>query len=325
MSRAFITGGVGFIGSHLTERLLKEGWNVSVFDNFDPFYDPAVKRGHLERIRKQARADQFTFHEGDLREKKQVIAALRAHQPDIIIHLAALAGVRPSIERPSDYHDVNVGGTLNLLEAATNLSIPNFIFGSSSSVYGGNKKVPYSVDDMTHRPISPYAATKKAGELYTHTFHDLHNLNTIALRIFTAFGPRQRPDLAIHKFTKLILQGKPIPFFGDGTTTRDYTYVEDIVDGIMKSAKWLANQSKPQFEIVNLGNSSPTSLNELVKTIEACVGKKAILDQKPMQPGDMITTYADIEKTKKLLGYSPKTSLAVGIENFVAWYRDLNP
>jgi UDP-glucuronate 4-epimerase len=307
-----VTGCAGFIGSHLTERLLAEGWQVLGIDNFDDFYDPQVKR---RNIRTCLESDAFEILEADIRDAAAMEKAL-ARGADVIVHLAARAGVRPSIEKPLLYADVNVNGTITLLESARKQGVGKFVFGSSSSVYGNNKKVPFSEDDNVDFPISPYAATKKAGELICHTYHHLHGIDITCLRFFTVFGPRQRPDLAIHKFARLIEQDKPIPVYGDGSMMRDFTYIDDIIDGTMAAVR-----SCEGFKIYNLGESRPVSVNDLIAQMERALGKQAVKEYQPPQAGDVKQTYADVTKAVSQLGYNPSTSLEVGLQKFVTWLR----
>jgi len=315
--RILLTGGAGFIGSHLAEALIRQGNRLSIVDNLDDFYAPSRKRLNLQAIRN---AGPFELFEDDIRD----IGAMRkiaAHfQPEILIHLAARAGVRPSIEQPALYESVNVAGTLNLLEIAREFKVPRLIFGSSSSVYGIANTVPFCEDDPNTRPISPYAATKLAAEMMCYTYAHLYGFNTLCLRFFTVYGPRQRPDLAIHKFTALIDAGQPIPVYGDGSMGRDYTYVDDIVAGVVASLDYTPQQKLP-FEVFNLGNSHPVRLTELIAQLEAATGKRAVQDRLPDQPGDVPITWANIDKANRLLGYSPKTSMEQGLRNFVSWYR----
>lgn len=314
MRRIVVTGAAGFIGSHLCEALLDRGDCVVGIDNFDSFYDPAVKRRNVARFIEHP---DFELHEVDIRDSVAIDTAMTG--AEAVVHLAARAGVRPSIEQPMLYQDVNVTGTCVLLESARNHGVTRFVFGSSSSVYGNNPKVPFSETDNVDHPISPYAATKKAGELLGHTYAHLFGLQVICLRFFTVFGPRQRPDLAIHKFTRLIESGEPIPLFGDGSTSRDYTYVADIVDGILR-----ALDVNCPFRIFNLGGSHPITLSELVAAIERALGKKAHIERLPTQPGDVERTYADVSRAQEELGYAPATSLDVGLERFVAWFRQID-
>lgn len=311
--KALITGAAGFIGSHLSRRLLKDGWELAGLDNFDDFYDPAVKRANVADCLQSGR---FELVEGDIRDADCVGSILAAGGIDIIVHLAAKAGVRPSIENPADYTDVNVNGTGVLLEAARKYEIKKFIFGSSSSVYGNNEKVPFSEADNVDNPISPYAATKKGGELLCHTYSHLFGIDVTCLRLFTVYGPGQRPDLAIHKFCKLIESGQPIPVFGDGSLERDFTYIDDIVDGLVS-----AMERCNGYRIYNLGNSSPIRLDVLIKKIETALGKKAVMNHLPEQPGDVRRTYADISRAQAELGFEPKTNLDDGLASFVQWLR----
>ncbi|MDD5459102.1 MAG: GDP-mannose 4,6-dehydratase [Phycisphaerae bacterium] len=313
MSKIFITGAAGFIGSHLCQRLLAGGREVVGLDNFDPFYDEKIKRANIAECQKKSK---FTLIEGDIRDTECVENVLNKGGFDCIVHLAAKAGVRPSIEDPAGYTDVNVHGTVVLLEAAKKFNIKKFIFASSSSVYGNNKKVPFAEDDNVDFPISPYAATKKAGELICHTYHHLCQMNVTCLRFFTVYGPRQRPDLAIHKFARLIEEDKPIPVFGDGSTRRDFTYIDDIIDGIVASVEKCSG-----YRIYNLGESRPVRLDELIAAIENAMGKKAIINRLPLQPGDVEQTYADVSRAEKELGYEPKTQITDGLAAFVRWFR----
>ncbi len=292
---------------------------MTIIDSIDNFYAEARKRSNLREIRK---AGAYELIEADICDQVAVDAAMQRSQPECIVHLAARAGVRPSIEQPALYERVNVSGTLNLLEAAQKFHVQKFIFGSSSSVYGESGNVPFSEAEAQMRPISPYAATKLAGELMCYTYAHLHGLTSVCLRFFTVFGPRQRPDLAIHKFTALLEAGKPIPVFGDGSTGRDYTYVGDIVAGVLAAMDYQPS-GNPPFDILNLGNSHPVKLSELIELLEVVTGKKAIRDPQPPQPGDVPLTWADISKANRLLGYQPRTPLAQGLENFVAWYREM--
>jgi UDP-glucuronate 4-epimerase len=320
IQNVLLTGGAGFIGSHVAEALLRRGIRLTLIDSLDDFYPEARKRSNLREIEK---AGIYEFIEADICDPAALDAAMQRAQPDCIIHLAARAGVRPSIEQPLLYERVNVSGTLSLLEAARKFHVQKFVFGSSSSVYGETGNVPFSETEAQMRPISPYAATKLAGELMCYTYAHLHGLTSVCLRFFTVFGPRQRPDLAIHKFTALIEKGKPIPVFGDGSTGRDYTYVGDIVAGILAAMDYQPS-GDPPFDILNLGNSHPVTLSELIEHLEAATGKRATRNPQPLQPGDVPITWADISKAQRLLGYQPKTSLAQGLEHFVAWYRAAN-
>ena len=310
--KALITGAAGFIGSHLCERMLANGWTVTGFDNFNNFYNPQIKR---DNIRSCLENKNFQLVEADIRDGDAVDKAA-GDAVDIIIHLAAVAGVRPSILQPVYYSDVNMNGTMVMLEAARKFDIKKFVFASSSSVYGNNKKVPFSEDDNVDFPISPYAATKKAGELFCHTYHHLYGIGITCLRYFTVYGPRQRPDLAIHKFASLIEQGKPIPVYGDGSMMRDFTYIDDIIDGTV-----LAVEKCKGYNIYNLGESRPITVNNLVEEIEKALGKKAIIKNLPTQPGDVDCTYADVSKAARDLGYNPNTEISTGIVRFVEWLR----
>ncbi len=310
--KILLTGAAGFIGSHLAERLLRDGWTVAAVDNFDDFYDPAVKRRNIAGCLENP---EFQLIEADIRDAGAMNEAV-GDGVELIIHLAARAGVRPSIEQPALYADVNVNGTVALLEAARKHGVKRFIFGSSSSVYGNNEKVPFAESDNVDFPISPYAATKKAGELICHTYHHLYDMSITCLRFFTVYGPRQRPDLAIHKFARLIEQGKPVPIYGDGTMERDFTYIDDIIGGILPAIGGCRG-----FNIYNLGHSSPISVNELVDELENALGKKATREHPPLQPGDVKRTYADASKAASELGYNPTTSIEEGLAAFVRWLR----
>jgi len=308
-----VTGGAGFIGSHLCERLLSRGDRVFCVDNFDSYYPPQVKRKNIESALNH---ECFTLAECDVRNKEGLDRIFRNHNIDSIIHLAARAGVRPSINDPLLYQDVNIKGTLNLLELSKNYGIRNFVFGSSSSVYGAGVKIPFRENDGPIQPVSPYAVSKQACELFCYTYHHLYNIPMTCLRFFTVYGPRQRPDMAIHKFTHLINQGEEIPLYGDGTSKRDYTYISDIIDGI------LAALDEPRgFEIINLGDSETVELRQLVTLIEENMGKKSKIKNLPSQPGDVPLTYADISKAKTMLGYSPKVRIKEGIVKFIQWYK----
>jgi UDP-glucuronate 4-epimerase len=314
MTRVLITGGAGFIGSHVASALLARGDAVTVLDNFNDFYDPALKRENARSLRGA------TVVTGDIRDAALVARLFAEGEFDAVIHLAAMAGVRPSLLDPLHYADVNVRGTLILLEELKKRPKTRFVFASSSSVYGSNDKVPFGEADDIHHPVSPYAATKRAGELHCFTHHHLYGIPTTCLRFFTVYGPRQRPEMAIHKFVKAALEKKPIPFFGDGSTRRDYTYVDDIVDGVVRALDKCSG-----YEIYNLGESATTSLSELVSIIGEATGTTPILDRQPMQPGDVLITYADVTKAKRMLGYDPKVPVREGIERFVHWYRGRTP
>lgn len=306
-----VTGAAGFIGSHLVERLLKAGRRVVGVDNFCDFYDPAMKRANLAAARDHMA---FTLVEADIRDSDAMEQCFTTYLPGDVVHLAAMAGVRPSIEHPAYYADVNVTGTARLLEAAVKHRGRRFVFASSSSIYGNNPKVPFAEDDPVDHPISPYAATKQAGELLCHTLSHLHQLPVTCLRFFTVFGPRQRPDLAIHKFLRLIDAGVPLPLFGDGSTARDYTYVDDIVDGIMAALDRCAG-----YHIYNLGGNAPVTLRELIQTIERVTGKKARTQPLPMQSGDVQRTWADLTHSRAALDYQPRVPLAEGIARQWQW------
>ncbi|MHC4756626.1 MAG: GDP-mannose 4,6-dehydratase [Planctomycetota bacterium] len=311
--KILVTGAAGFIGSHLCERLLKQGQTVVGVDNFDEFYDPQVKRKNIAGCLESGNFDLIV---ADIRDSKAMDELVRGGF-DVIVHLAARAGVRPSIEQPMLYNDVNINGTMVLLKAAKDNSIKKFVFASSSSVYGNNKKVPFSEDDNVDFPISPYAATKKACELICHTYFHLYDISMTCLRFFTVYGPRQRPDLAIHKFAKLIEQDKPIPVYGDGTMMRDFTYISDIIDGVVA-----AIEKCDGYNIYNLGESRPIKVNDLIAELEKALGKKAVREYLPPQPGDVERTYADVTKAVKELGYNPSTSIEDGLKKFVTWLRN---
>ncbi|HEV2800016.1 MAG TPA: SDR family NAD(P)-dependent oxidoreductase [Pyrinomonadaceae bacterium] len=311
-----VTGGAGFIGSHLVERLLAENsWRVTVVDDFNDFYAPALKRAnvapHLEH-------EDYELVEADIRDRAALERLFADARFDCVVHLAARAGVRPSLTEPFLYTETNITGTLNLLEAARQTGVRQFVFGSSSSVYGINAKVPFSEDDPIRQTISPYAATKAAGEMLCHTYAHLHSVRCVALRFFTVYGARQRPDLAIHKFAKLISEGQPIPVYGDGTTRRDYTYIEDIIAGVRAAIDYTASD----YEAINLGESRTVELRELIALLERELGRPAVIDRQPMQPGDVPQTYADISKARRLLGYNPQTQIEEGIRRFVHWFNN---
>ncbi len=315
--KVLVTGGAGFIGSHLCEALLGASHQVVALDVFDEFYDPAIKRAN---IRLSQANDRFVLAEGDIRDAPFVGRLLGEHHPDVIVHLAARAGVRPSIEDPLLYQDVNIRGTNVLLEATRRQGVTKFVFASSSSVYGNNEKVPFAESDVVDFPISPYAATKKAGELLCHTYHHLFGMDVTCLRFFTVYGPRQRPDLAIHKFAKLIEAGRPIPVFGDGTMMRDFTFVEDIVNGTMRAIERCKG-----YSIFNLGGSHPVALSALIEMIEKALGKEAIIERLPQPPGDVDRTFADLSRSEAALDYRPRTRLEDGLERFVQWLRKGDP
>jgi len=315
MRSILITGGAGFIGSHLVERLLTEGdWRITVVDDFNDFYDPSIKRSNIEP---NISNSHFKLIEADIRDFFSLEEVFNEGKFDCVVHLAARAGVRPSLTETRLYVETNINGTTNLLELARQHGVKQFVFGSSSSVYGENKKVPFSEDDPIFNPISPYAATKAAGELLCHTYSHLYGMRIVCLRFFTVYGARQRPDLAIHKFAKLINAGKPIPVFGDGTTRRDYTYVDDIISGVRAAIDY--NQSN--YEVINLGESRTVELRELISLLEKVLGKRANIERQPTQPGDVPQTFADIAKARRLLGYDPQTQIEDGISLFIDWFR----
>ena len=318
MKTYFITGGAGFIGSSLSEKLLSEGNKVVTIDNFCDFYDPKIKEENIKELQKN---NNYKLYRADIRDRAEIKKIFAENNIDVVMHLAAMAGVRPSIENPVLYQDVNCMGTQNILEEMKLYNINNLVMASSSSVYGNCKEVPFREDMVVDYAISPYAATKKANEVMTHVYHKLYNMNVIMLRFFTVYGPKQRPDLAINKFTRLMLNDEEIPMFGDGTTSRDYTYIDDIVDGIIRACNYTLN-NKQVYEIINVGNSSPISLKEMINTIGKVLNKTPKIKQLPVQPGDVDRTYADITKAKKLLGYEPKTSFEEGIKKFVDWYKN---
>lgn len=317
--RILLTGGAGFIGSHVAEALLRRGVQLWILDSLDEFYSPAWKKTNLENIR---RVGSYEFFQVDICDTGPLRDILERARPDVVIHLAARAGVRPSIEHPHLYERVNVAGTLNLLEKCRQFSVRKFLFGSSSSVYGATSRVPFSENQLELRPVSVYAATKLSGEMLCYTYAHLFALPVICLRFFTVYGPRQRPDLAIHKFTALIEAGKPVPIFGDGLAGRDYTWVSDIVAGVTAAIDYEPHPvDGVPFEVFNLGNSRPVRLSAMVQLLERIIGKKAILQRNPLQPGDVPLTWADISKACRLLGYRPGMPLEKGLEQFVAWYR----
>lgn len=333
-----ITGGSGFIGSHLVEHLLKNGHSVINVDSFDDFYDYRIKiKNTLESVNKtlefschekeldiqklifETTSKNYQLYYQDIRDKEGLEKIFAKHKFDVVIHLAALAGVRPSIERPMDYQEVNIKGTLNLWELCREFQINKFVNASSSSVYGNNKKIPFSEEDSVDEPISPYAATKKSTEILGHVYHHLYGIDMIHLRFFTVYGPRQRPDLAIYKFTRLINSNKEIPFYGDGSTARDYTYIDDIIDGVLKSIHYLETH-QTVYEIINLGESEVISLNQMLSTLEENLDKKAAKIKLPLQPGDVQKTNANITKARALIGYHPTTHFQNGIKKFVEWF-----
>ncbi|WP_027714658.1 GDP-mannose 4,6-dehydratase [Desulfuromonas sp. TF] len=326
MDTILVTGGAGFIGSHLCETLLRQGRRVVLFDNFNDFYSPEIKMANLEAVCRTAAETEghLTVLRGDLRspgDLRRAFLALGSSDKSAVVHLAAMAGVRPSIENPLLYNEVNVTGTLNLLEECRRSGVKRLAFASSSSVYGNNEKVPFSETDPVDLPISPYAATKKAGELLCHNYHHLYGLSVACLRFFTVYGPRQRPDLAIHKFTRLISENRPLPFFGDGSTRRDYTYVTDTLQGVTGALRWLEKAKRPVYEIFNLGESRTVDLSTLVRLLGEAMGREPELSRLPMQPGDVLCTFADIAKARKMLAYAPEVAIEEGIERFVEWFR----
>jgi UDP-glucuronate 4-epimerase len=310
--KVLVTGAAGFIGSHLSERLLRDGRTVVGVDSFDEFYDPRVKRRNIADCLSNPN---FRLIEADIRDPAAMAQAV-TDDTDVIVHLAARAGVRPSIAEPMLYADVNINGTMVLLELARQRNVGRFIFASSSSVYGNNRKVPFSEEDNVDFPISPYAATKKAGELICHTYHHLYGTAVTCLRFFTVYGPRQRPDLAIHKFARLIEAGKPVPIYGDGTMMRDFTYIDDILNGVVA-----AMDKCTDYDIYNLGESQPIGVNDLVAALEQALGKKASKQHLPLQPGDVDRTYADVTRARTRLGYQPSTDIHTGLAHFVTWLR----
>jgi UDP-glucuronate 4-epimerase len=312
--RVLVTGAAGFIGSHLVDRLLAEGDEVTAVDNLDAFYDPARKRANL---RGAAGHPRFRLVEADIRDAERVSALVAEIRPEVVVHLAARAGVRPSIDDPALYTAVNVQGTVHLLDAARRLDPrPRFVYASSSSVYGDRTDAPFRESDPVDHPVSPYAATKRACELLAYTFHHLHGLPVTGLRFFTAYGPRNRPDLAVAKFAALIDRGEPVPMFGDGTTRRDYTFVGDVVDGVCRAVEKCEG-----YNIYNVGNSNPVELGSMIEALGAALGKVPRIRRHPEQPGDVRQTYADISRASSELGYRPRTPFDEGLRRFAAWYR----
>jgi UDP-glucuronate 4-epimerase len=315
MQNILVTGGAGFIGSHLVDHLLAEKrWHVTVVDDFNDFYAPEIKR---ENVRGHEQDGAYRLIEADIRDRAALEGVFGGAEFDVIVHLAARAGVRPSLLEPELYTQTNINGTLNLLELARLHGVRQFVFGSSSSVYGINAKVPFSEEDPIRQPISPYAATKAAGELLCHTYSHLYGIRCVCLRFFTVYGARQRPDLAIHKFARLIDKRQPIPVFGDGSTRRDYTYIDDIIAGVRAAVDYEASP----YEVINLGESRTVELRELIALLEKELDTGAIIDQKPLQPGDVPQTFADVTKARRLLGYHPQTQIEDGIHRFVEWFR----
>jgi UDP-glucuronate 4-epimerase len=318
MRNILVTGGAGFIGSHLVDHLLAEKrWRVVVVDDFNDFYAPEIKR---ENVRAHEQGEAYRLVEADIRDRAALEGVFAETKFDVIAHLAARAGVRPSLREPELYAETNINGTLNLLELARLHDVRQFVFGSSSSVYGINAKVPFGEEDPIRQPISPYAATKAAGELLCHTYAHLYGIRCVCLRFFTVYGARQRPDLAIHKFARLIDAGQPIPVFGDGTTRRDYTYIDDIIAGVRAAVDYEASQ----YEVINLGESRTVELRELIALLEKEMDRSASIDRQPMQPGDVPQTFADITKARRLLGYDPQTQIEDGIHLFVEWFRSVS-
>jgi len=309
-----VTGAAGFIGSHLVERLLARGERVVGLDNFDDFYPPAVKRDNLAAA---AEHERFRLVEGDVRDRERLERLLAEERVDVVVHLAARAGVRPSLERPELYADVNVRGTVAVFEAARRAGVGRVVYASSSSVYGGNTKVPFSEDDPVERPISPYAATKRATELLAATFHHLYGIEAIGLRFFTVYGPRQRPEMAIHKFTRLIAAGRPVPMFGDGSSRRDYTYIDDCIDGVVA-----AIDRARGYRIYNLGEARTVALAELIRLIGTALGAEPRIERLPAQPGDVPLTFADVSRARRELGYDPRIPIEDGIDRFVRWFQE---
>lgn len=314
--RVLITGGAGFIGFHLAQRLLSERCAVALLDNFNDFYNPAIKRRNVRDLQS---IGTISLYETDILDRAPLRQAFDEFRPEAVVHLAAWAGVRPSLENPELYARVNVTGTVNMLDFAKEFKIERFIFASSSSVYGGNERVPFSEDDPVEHPISPYAATKRAGELLCYTYSHNFGMHISCLRLFTVYGPRQRPEMAIHKFAQCIWDGKPIPVYGDGRSKRDYTYVDDIVSGIVG-----AIGVNPRYAILNLGESQTITLTDLIGHLESALGRKAQLQFLPEQPGDMAITYADISRARRMLAYDPRTPIEAGIRKFAAWFKDVS-
>ena len=316
-----ITGGAGFIGSHLASHLLAGRERVIIIENFDSFYGRDLKERNLAELP----TGRLTLIEADIRDRDRILEIFSEHQPQRVFHLAALAGVRPSIEAPDRYVAVNLDGTINLLDGAIGSGCRRFIFASSSSVYGNNRTVPFAETDPVDEPISPYAATKRAGELLCHTYSHLHQLPIACLRFFTVFGPRQRPDLAISKFMRLIAASEPVPMFGDGTTSRDYTFIDDIIAGVEAASQRIGDPDIGLFRIWNLGGSEPVTLREMIDAISRVVGREAKIDQRPMQPGDVERTYADLSRSRQELGFQPQTPFIEGLKRQWAWLCDAEP
>lgn len=316
MKRVLITGAAGFIGSHLADRLLSRGDYVAGLDNFNEYYDPAIKRANIAAAGANAH---YRLYEADILDEARLRDIFKEERPDVVVHLAARAGVRPSLQDPNLYHRVNVIGSQHILDACRDMGPRHLVFASSSSVYGGSTDVPFRESNPVMRPISPYAATKRMNELQSHVYSHIYGLQVTMLRFFTVYGPRQRPDMAIHAFTKLISEGRPVPMFGDGSTRRDYTYIDDILDGIERCV------DRPfDYEIFNLGEHHTTSLREMIDLIAKHVGKPAKIEPKPLQPGDVEITYADIEHAREMLGYAPRFTMDEGVGRFVEWFRQLH-
>jgi UDP-glucuronate 4-epimerase len=309
-----VTGGAGFIGSHLCEKLIDLGFNVICIDNFNDFYSPALKENNISKI---VNSRNFKIYRADICDFNGLDEIFSENNIELVIHLAARAGVRPSIKNPLLYEKVNVAGTINILECCRKYNNPKLIFASSSSVYGGNRKIPFSENDSVDCPVSPYAATKRAGELLCYTYYNLFKIHVFCFRFFTVYGPRQRPEMAIHKFTRQILNGEQVEIYGDGSSSRDYTYIDDIISGMVNSLDRIKG-----FEIINLGNSNPIKLIKLVSLIEEITGCRANLKFVESQPGDVFMTYADIRKAKKVLKYSPETNIRDGLGKFIKWYKE---
>jgi UDP-glucuronate 4-epimerase len=310
-----VTGGAGFIGSSLCERLINLNQDIICIDNFNNFYNPLIKENNIKNL---INNKNFKLYKIDICDINSLGKIFTENKIELVIHLAAMAGVRPSIVNPLIYEKVNIEGTLNILNCLKEYNIKKLIFASSSSVYGGNKKIPFSEDDKVDNPISPYAATKKAGELICYTYHHLYDISVYCFRFFTVYGPRQRPEMAIFKFTKKIFNGQEISIYGDGSSSRDYTYIDDIINGIINSI-----QNIKGYEIINLGNSHPTTLKELIKIIEEASGKYAKIKFEEMKPGDVFTTFADIKKAIKMINYNPQTSIYDGINKFISWFKQI--
>jgi UDP-glucuronate 4-epimerase len=312
-NRVLVTGGAGFIGSHLCGRLIEQGREVMVLDNFNDFYDPSIKRANIGAF---LDSGSFTLMEGDIRDRAVVEEAISRFRPQAVVHLVAMAGVRPSIEKPLYYYDVNVAGTAMILETIRKHPVENFVFGSSSSVYGINEKLPFTEEDNLSKPVSPYAATKLAGEQLCFTYHYLYGFPVTCLRFFTVYGPRQRPEMAIHLFARKIRDDQAVIIYGDGESRRDYTFVDDIIDGVVRAL------DRPfPFEIFNLGESRTVSLEEIVTLLEENLGRKAVIERLPDQPGDVPITYADVSKARDMLGYDPCVPIEEGIRRFAEWFK----